>query len=125
MDFNEKAIPKQGESMQTIIDLEEQITDPRFDESAYFDAEIKPVVQKLIELCKPKKIPFICGVNFANIEEKGNGICFVAGMPGQRTPMQFRLFTDAMQDESHDTLRAMMIGAAMFRAAGNRKKDGE
>ena len=123
MNLNEKpSIPNPGESAQTIIDFEEKIDDPRFDELEFFNAEIKPLVQKLIELCKPKQIPFVCGVNFANVEGKGTGICITALMPAARTPMAFRLFTEAMQDDSQTILSGMMLGAAMAHAADKNDK---
>lgn len=110
-------LPKLGDEVMAMIDTDHKITDPNFDESEFYEAEIKPVLQKLIERCNKRQLPFICGVNFANDGNKGNGISYVAGLPGARTPMTFRIFTDAMQDKTGRVLKAMVIGAAMMRAA--------
>ena len=104
---------------QAVIDLKTEITSPFFDEKEFFAAEIRPLIQKLIALCHSKSIPFVCGVNMGNYEDKGMGICFVSGLPGARTPMAFRVFTDAMRDKSQTILKGMMLGASMMHAAEN------
>lgn len=118
-------IPSIGEGSQTVIDMDHEITDPVFDESELFESEIKALVQKIVNVCAKHQLPFVCGVNFHNDRVKGNGICFVAGLPGARTPMAFRVFTDAMQDPSGNTLKGMMLGAAMTRAAEICRRDGK
>ena len=110
-------VPNLDDEAMMMIDMDHSITDPDFDEREFYEAEVKPLVQKLIESCGSRKIPFICGVNYHNDPVNGNGIAYVAGLPGARTPIRFRVFTDAMQDKSGRIFKSMVIGAAMMHAA--------
>lgn len=54
----DKLKPEEGSGR--IFNIKDSISDPYFDESAFFESEIRPAMRRVAELCDTHNIPFLC-----------------------------------------------------------------
>lgn len=115
----EASKPSNGDdgSYQNTIKIDKEISDSKFDETDYFNKEIRPVLEKLVQLCSNREIPVMVELSHSNTDKDGRGVCFLGVLPGARTPMSFRLIADMMNDKTGFSVKACAIALAAFHHA--------